>query len=319
MMKSWSTAKIAGTPEKKLPLSARIQAKLSTPSSASKTNKAMPSSPIYVITTLPDETFQKRRTQVKDKAIVHEVKLNRRLILDSPTKKVEPKRDPILQNNGEKVIEPPRVTVALERSNKKPSRDDTFVRSKKVGDFNYNINPPNQEPKVEGIRAFTINSPECRDERISRMAENKRSRAKSTEHGRNPITEGDENNRKFALKAVQTADQSGDSKWLNERRHLLKSERGYSSSNLHLATTVTLGDDCEYQSLTERNRSRTPQRPVSAMVQKMRGTAKGILEYDSGPSFREEKMSEKCTTIKFSDLRKSLETERVFARLQSIS
>lgn len=265
-----------------------------------------------------DDSPTKKANVVKDKAIVHEVKLNRRLMFDSPKKQQqEPKRDPILQNNGEKNIEPPRRHISLEKNAKKASRDEVFVRAKKAGDYNYNINPPNQDPKPQGIKPFVILPSECRDERARKIANNRGARAKSTDTGRNPITEGDDYFRKPALKAViQTADSN--SNFLNERRFLMKSERGYTSNNPHLATTLTLGDETEYESMTERSRSRSTQRPVSAIEHKMRGYAKGVLEYESGPNYRSEKITEKCGTVKFSDLKRGLENERVFGRKRSI-
>jgi len=151
----------------------------------------------------------------KDIAIHHESRIFKTLVAKADNAKLV-KRDPILQNGDEPVHEF-RSSIRRLKSADRVSTcaDENFSRSKKVGEFNHVYNPRSQEPKPEGIKAFSQVPSESRDEYTK--TKRKQVRGKS-EVRRNPILEGDETNlvTKRVLKPVfETSDHQ---QKLNDRR-----------------------------------------------------------------------------------------------------
>lgn len=281
--------------------------------SKSKSTVASPGPKVINITLVRSSTFgreSQKAQQIKDVAVFHESKVLRNMRLkEIYNTQPQPKRDPILQNNGEEVeYVKPRRLISQERPGQPISRDEVIVRQKKIGEFNEAFNPRSLEPKPQGIRAFKILPSECMDENVKRIS--KPVRSMSEGRFRNPITEGEEI---LYRRKRRSGIGNEELKKLNDKKYLLPFERGCSNHRRSLHESTITFDDSSFDlgrgNNWERQRSATPtnrtSKPLSTMQIKMRGIAKGILEYEDGPKFRKEKITEKVGTIKFTDILKA--------------
>jgi hypothetical protein len=108
---------------------------------------------------------------------------------------------------------------------------------------------------------------------------------------------------------------------MNDKKYLLPAQRGASSNGRLFRTKSCLTFD-EFEDFspirTDRSRASTPNRAMTPMQQKMRGFAKSVLEYEDGPSYRDQGITGKIGTIKFADLVNSMEGDRIFARKSTL-
>jgi len=267
------------------------------------------------------QQIQQRLPNKRDLAILHESKIFKSLLESAAKKKEEiKKRDPILQDNNEDLqqFKPSFKRVESVEYNSKCA-DENMKRAKKVGDFNERYNARPEEPKPEGIRAFTILPSQSRDENQRRQL--KEVRSKSVGRVRCPITEGDIESTIFKP-TKKTPEQFDHHQKINDIKFMLPAERGRSANGkVFRDTTVTIvgTDYSSIKPLSARQHSQ-PARPTTVQEQKMRGFIKGILEYEDGPNYRDQGVSDKCTTIKFVDILKGhvQAEERVFARKRTL-
>jgi len=236
--------------------------------------------------------------------------------LETPNKKQNVKRDPILQDNNEptKEFKPSKRPMSAERT--APPKEE--VRAKARGDFNHVYNPRSDEEKPQGIKAFVVMPPQSTDENPRRIS--KGVRHKSELRQRNPLVEGDAASMEIR-RSKRPVTPTSDHQKMNEKKFLLPAERGASpQGKLFRDSTFNVGE-MEFASMgsqTERYTS-TPSRPITPMETKMRGHIKGVLEYEGGPNYRDHVISDKCQTIKFVDILKAHEpSNKVFARKKTL-
>jgi hypothetical protein len=254
-----------------------------------------------------------------DIAILHESRIFKNLVAkaDAKAENKQIKRNPILQDGDEPCHEfksSIRRLVSADRMS--TCADETFSRSKKTGEYNHVFNPRSLEPKPEGIKAFSQLPSESRDEYSK--AVRKQVRGKS-EVRRNPITEGDETSQvaRRVLKPVEET--SEHQKKYNDKKCFLPSERGTSSrGQVFRESNITIvGSDLTRGSKTDR--LIPSPRPMTEVEEKMRGFIRGVLEYDNAPEYRDVDVTTKCTTVKFSDLLKTQDATRIFARKKTLN
>lgn len=258
-----------------------------------------------------------KQCQTQNIAIYHEAKIVQNIMANQANKVQPPKRDPILQNNGEapEPQRPMRRPLSAERSRPVPSRDEVIKRSKLVGEYNHVYNPRPEDPKPQSIRVFQHIPSESADETWRRCSKTVRPKSETR---RNPITEGEVNVFRRSRKAVEEMTEQRE---FNDKKYLLPAQRGVSSKSRLFRTKscLTFDEFEDYSSVkTDRSRASTPGRAMTPMQQKMRGSAKGVLEYEDGPNYRDQGITGKVGTIKFADLVNSLEGERVFARKSTL-
>jgi len=226
-------------------------------------------------------------------------------------------RDPILQNGGDEPVYEFRSSIKRLKSADRMSTcaDENWAKSKKVGEFNHVYNPRGLDPKPQGIKAFSQVPSESRDEYTRSVR--KQVRGKS-EVRRNPLTEGDVTSQvaRRVLKPVE--DTSDHHKKLNDKKFLLPSERGTSSrGQVFRETQFTIGTDYTDRG-SKTDRLIPSPRPMTDMEERMRGFIKGVIEYDNAPIYRDQDVTNKCTTVKFSELLKQQEGNRIFARKKTL-
>jgi len=237
----------------------------------------------------------------KDLAILHESRIFKTLVETAQKKNDLLKRNPILQDNNEANVEfRPCVRRLASADRITPCATEVISRARSPGAYNYIYNPPSQDPKPQSIRPFNVLPSESSDEGNRRMR--KEVKNSKSEARRNPITEGEEGD--VARRVRKPVEQSDALKQMNDKKYLLAAERGCSNkgkvfrdSNI----TVVGIDYSAIGSISERVQTE-PCRPVSAMETKMRGSIKGVLQYDDSPAFRDQGVSDKCTTVRFADV-----------------
>jgi len=188
-----------------------------------------------------------------------------------------------------------------------------IVRSKKIGEFNERFNPRSLEPKPQGIKAFKVLPSECMDEKVRRIS--KPVRSQSEGRLRNPIIDGEE----FVYRRKRrNGCGTEESQKINDKKYLLPFERGCSFHKRELQQTTFTFDDSPLSKSVDlgrsgikwdRQRSATPtnrtSKPLSSMQLKMRGIAKGILEYEGGPNYRDQGVTDKVGKVRFTDILKA--------------
>lgn len=278
------------------------------------TSHASPVAKVFNVTLVRSPITHTNKTKQRDGqsiSIYHEAKMVQNIIANQATKVQQPKRDPILQNNGEApgYQRPQRRPQSAERARPSESRDELIRRSKFVGEYNHVYNPRPEDPKPEGIRVFQYLPSESADETWRRCSKTVRGKSETR---RNPITEGEVNIFKRQKKA---GEEMTEQKEYNDKKYLLPAQRG-ASANGRLFRTKSCLTFNEYDdfSSVKTDRSSTPSRAMTPMQMKMRGFAKGVLEYEDGPNYRDQGVTHKVGTIKFSDLAHAGERDRIFAR-----
>jgi len=250
----------------------------------------------------------------KDIAIVHESKIMRNLVERATRGKEIPKRNPILQDGDEPCYKFKSSIRRLASADKmSESMNERIPRARNTGEFNYIYNPPCQDPKAQGVRTFVHHPSESADENQRPLR--KQVRPKS-EYGRDPIVSGETNIKRRMRGAGVQADEQ---KTYNDKKFLLPSERGNSKrGNVFRQMTLTLGDN-DFSNVAQRaqtERAVSPgARPMTAIQEKMRGYIKGCLEYSSGPAFRDDGITEKCTSATFVS---SPVADKTFARVRTL-
>jgi len=258
----------------------------------------------------------------RDVAILHESRIFKSLLekaarINPPQ---SPNRNPILQEGQDYVQEFRPCFMRLGSAERVPeSLDENFKRTKAMGEFNYNYNPP-QDPRPQGIKAFSILPSPCLDENPRRIS--KAVRHKS-EIRRNPILDGDQTSgliKRSRKPGVQTDHQEK----LNQRKYFLPADRGRSSrGKVFRDGTFTLGEteiSSTVGSTTDRmNTTAKVARPLTATEEKVRGYIKGVLQYEAGPKFRDEIVTDKCNKVKFADILKPQDpVDRIFGRKKTL-
>lgn len=249
----------------------------------------------------------------KDIAIVHESKIMQNLVQRASRGKEIPKRNPILQDGDEPCYKfKPSVRRLASADKMSESMNERIPRARNTGEFNYIYNPPCLDPKPQGVRTFVLHPSESSDENHRPMR--KQMRPKS-EYGRDPIVQGETNiKRRMRGAGVQAEEQ----KTYNDKKFLLPSERGSSKrGQVFRNTTFTLGDNdyCLGQRAQTERATSPPARPLTAFQEKMRGYIKGCMEYASGPAFRDDGITEKCTSATFVS---SPVADKTFARVSTL-
>jgi len=275
------------------------------------------------------QEVQYKSLNSRDLAILHESKIFKSLLESAEKKRSEydsQKRNPILQNNSEEIQQFKPSLHAVESVVKYSScKDENVARSKKIGEFNERFNPRSQEPKPQGIKAFNVLPPESRDEYARRQL--KAVRTKSAECYRNPITEGDQAST-IIRRPKKFVPENDHHQRINDRKYLLPADReeALSPASPHKgrlfreSTIGCLGTDSSFIESRNERVNTSPERPVTAFEQKMRGHIRGVLQYEDGPKFRDHNVTTKCNTVKFSEIlnRKFDETDRIFARKSTL-
>jgi len=259
---------------------------------------------------------QKQQTDIKlshnrDVAVSHQVKTNARLST-CPDKKCDIiKRNPILQDNNEETAQfKPSVKRLASAEKVTPCYDENITRGKKKGDYNYVVNPPCQDPKPSGIRKFESASPVSDHENRRRV----RKEIQNLSQSFNPITEGDVASESYrrSRKAVEKTEDNFIQK-LNDRKHILSSDRGISSSprgKLFRDTQIAVvGTD--WSKLTPQSaRPRTAsEEPLTAFDRKIRGEIKDTIQYAEIQNFKDYGITGKCNTRNFNEVVKTQPSE----------
>jgi hypothetical protein len=158
------------------------------------TSHASPIAKVFNVTLVrsPITHNKTKQCQTQNIAIYHEAKIVQNLMANQANKVQQPRRDPILQNNGEapEPQRPMRRPLSAERSRPTPARDEVLKRSKLVGEYNHIWNPRPEDPKPEGVRVFQHLPSESSDETWRRCSKPVRTKSETR---RNPITEGETN------------------------------------------------------------------------------------------------------------------------------
>jgi len=267
-------------------------------------------------TTIRSQLVATTSPSSKDIAILHESRIFKTLVAKANNAKLV-KRDPILQDGDEPVHEFRSSIRRLKSADRLSTcADETLTRSKKVGEFNHVYNPSSQDPKPQGIKAFAQVPSESRDEYKKTIR--KQIRGKS-EVRRNPITEGDETSQVVRRVLKPVTDTSDHHQKLNDKKFFLPSERGFSSrGQVFRETQIAVVGNDYFERGSKTDRLVQSPRPLTEMQEKMRGYIKGVIEHENAPEFRDHDVTNKCTTIKFSDLLKAQDASRIFARKKTL-
>jgi hypothetical protein len=136
-----------------------------------------------------------------------------------------------------------------------------------------------------------------------------------SEYGRDPIVQGEVNIKKrMRGPGIQGSEQ----RIYNDKKFLMSAELGNSKrGNVFRQTTLCLGEP-DIMNLGERaqtERAVSPSRPLTAFQEKMRGYIKGCMEYQAGPAFRDDGVTQKCTSVSFTA---SPVADKTFARVRTL-
>lgn len=254
----------------------------------------------------------------RDLAILHESKIFKKLLSAAKSKTDFERRDPILQNNNEPAHAFKSSIRRLASADRMSEcRDENIKRARGTGEFNYIYNPPNQSPRVESIKTFVRAPPESEDENYKRLRKPVRHRS---EFRRDPINEGEQPSTIGRRARKPQVEVDSIQKVFNDRKFLLPAERGNSKRGQVFQRTFTLGDlesPTAAGSKSARETVESPRRPLTALEEKMRGTMKGILEYENGPVFRQEVVTEKINRVLQTEL-PTIEELKPFARKSTL-
>jgi len=231
-------------------------------------------------------------------AVLHESKIFRKL-LDAASKKEVQRRDPILQNNSEPAqIFRPCVRRLASSDRMSENKDELFRRTKKTGDFNERFNPRNPDPKPEGIKTY-IHAPSESE------VENYRFCFKSvrgvSEVRRDPIIDGDFRSGIIRHARKPRAEEESVQQRMNDKRYLLPADRGASVQGQVSNQTFNFGEAEPVTPVagSQSSRSLSRPRPLTAQQLKMRGSIKGVLEYEEGPRFRQDVVTGKINSMSY--------------------
>jgi len=237
----------------------------------------------------------------KDYSVRHEVaqekKLNIRLA--SPERIKSPKRDPILQNNDEGVMDmKPSIKHFPNAGQPTMFTAEPKVSQRGVGDFNLLHHPRSISPRrIEGIKTDIPHPKENTPEKERRL----RKKVK-VPHTNNfdIILEGDLSNLINKGRRHVSPQPHIEAQKFNDRKHLLAADRGTSNrGKVFRDSKVKFGAHP-----IEIDTEVKPQgkRFVSPRQQNRADGMKSLVEYEYSLPYREEKLSPKCNHISFADL-----------------